>query len=474
VTTPYIVDRLGAGNYGIYVLVSVVLGYLSFLDLGLGAALTKYVAEHHAAGRLNHVERLVRTALACYLVVGIAGGIVIALGGVLLVEYVLTLGPADAKVARDAFLIAAVGFAVNLPGQTFYAVPAGLQRFDVVVARSILLGSATVGAAVLVLALGYGLVAVLLATLVLTFATALVFFVRTRRLLPEISFRPGFYRPEFRELTGFGVLKSAQRISTQLVFQLDRFVIAAFQPIAAVAYYAVPLSLTQRSLKLVGNVGMAVFPAASALAGRQDTRRIEELYVRAMKLAVLIALPSSAILFVYAHEIMRYWLNADFEARSSSVLMILAVANLLFALTTVPAVTLDGAGGIKASTTFGVVAATVNLGLMLVLVPTIGFEGAAWAVLANALISVPLLLGYVHTRFLDVSAMDLFQRSFARPLVATALLLPVMFWARSLVSSLVMLVLLCVASLLAFVALAVLLRTFDEFDRAAVRSLMRR
>jgi hypothetical protein len=35
-------------------------------------------------------------------------------------------------------------------------------------------------------------------------------------------------------------------------------------------------------------------------------------------------------------------------------------------------------------------------------------------------------------------------------------------------------VLLCVVSLLAFVALAVLLRTFDEFDRAAVRSLIRR
>jgi len=72
-----------------------------------------------------------------------------------------------------------------------------------------------------------------------------------------------------------------------------------------------------------------------------------------MKLAALMGIPTSAIMFFYAHEIMQHWLSAKFDAKSSSVLMILAAANLLYAFTTVPAVTLDATGRIKVATACG-------------------------------------------------------------------------------------------------------------------------
>src|SRR4051812_44400504 len=48
VTTPYIANQLGPSLYGLYVLIAAILGYFAFLDLGLGAALTKYVAQYDA------------------------------------------------------------------------------------------------------------------------------------------------------------------------------------------------------------------------------------------------------------------------------------------------------------------------------------------------------------------------------------------------------------------------------------------
>jgi O-antigen/teichoic acid export membrane protein len=473
-TTPYIVTSLGVDLYGIYVLVSAVLGYFTFLDLGIGAALTKYVAEYHARDDLPRVGRLIRTALALFLIFGTMGGLVIAGATTFLVDHVLTLEAQDTDLAKAAFLIGALGFVVNLPGQVFFTVPVALQRFDVVVKRTLVLGTASIAGTVAVLALGYGLIAVLLINLSVTVVTTVLFYTRTRALVPGVSFRPRLHRREVRLLLSFGVLRATQRVSTQIVFQLDRFVVAAFLPIAAVAYYAVPLSLSQRVMKLVGNVGVAVFPAASALAGQQDDRRIAELYLRGMKLTALIGLPTSMIMFVYAHEIMLNWLNAEFEVESSTVLMILAAANLLFAFTTVPAVTLDATGRIRASTAFGLLAAGTNVVLVLTLVPTVGVEGAAWAVFGNAAIQVPLLLWYMHTRTLPMGLSALIRVSLARPLAAAGILMPAMVWARSLATNLAALVVLCVVTALVYFGLTIVLRVYDARDRALLRSFLGR
>jgi O-antigen/teichoic acid export membrane protein len=474
VTTPYIVRNLGVDSYGLYLIISVVMGYFSFLDLGLGAALVKYISEYDAAGDARAVERFVRTGSGLLLVVGALGAAAIAVFSSFLVERVLTLGESEEDVARVGFYLGALGFFVNLPAQTFSVVPAALQRFDVVVVRTIAFGTAAIAGTIVVLALGYGLLAVLVVNLVITVLTAVSFYLKSRTLLPGVSFLPRISRPELRLLMGFGTLRAAQRISTRIVFQLDRLVVGAFAPIAAVTYYAVPLSVSQRIAGLVGNVGTAVFPAASALTGKRDDRRVRELYLRATKLAALIAIPIASIMFFYAHEIMRYWLGPEFEDNSSGVLMILAVANLLFAATTVPAVTLDAIGRIRVSTVFALIAAATNLVLVFALVPTIGFQGAAWAVLGNAAIMVPLVLYYVHSRVLEVSFGELFGRSLARPLLAAAVLAPAMIWMRQYATNLALVAVLCLVTLLAYVGLTVVLGAFDARDRSLLRSFVRR
>ncbi len=474
VTTPYIVLNLGVDVYGLYVIVSMVMGYFSFLDLGIGSALVKYIAEYDAVGDRKAVERFLRTGSGLYLLLGAFGGGAIAALSSLLVDHVLTLPSSETDIAKVAFYFAALGFMVNLPAQTFSVVPVALQRFEVVAVRTIIFGTIGIGSTVVVLALGYGLIAVLAANLAITIVTAVSFYRKTRTLLPDVSFRPRICRTELRLLLRFGALKAVQRASTQIVFQLDRLVVGAFAPIAAVAYYSIPLSLSQRISGLVGNVGTAVFPAASALAGQRDDRRAEELYLRAMKLSMLVAIPMSSILFIYAHQIMRYWLNEEFAINSSRVLMILAVANLLFSMTTVPAVVLDATGHIRVSTTFGLVAAVTNLVLVLTLVPAIGFQGAAWAVLANAVVIVPPMLVYVHKRVFPIGLGKLLRSAILRPLLAAAILWPAMLVVRQFATSLLTISLLCIATLLAYVGTAIVVGAIDARDRSLIRSLVRR
>src|ERR1035437_10688053 len=69
VTVPYIVKKLGYDAYGVLSLVSMVVGYFAFLDLGLGDAVIKYVSHYHVLKRSEeHTSELQsRQYLVCRL-----------------------------------------------------------------------------------------------------------------------------------------------------------------------------------------------------------------------------------------------------------------------------------------------------------------------------------------------------------------------------------------------------------------------
>src|SRR5438552_1502243 len=71
VLTPFILHQVGPASYGLWVLVGSVVGYGALLDLGIGNAIIKYVAEYRAKGQLDQAQQLVATALWLYAALGL-------------------------------------------------------------------------------------------------------------------------------------------------------------------------------------------------------------------------------------------------------------------------------------------------------------------------------------------------------------------------------------------------------------------
>ena len=71
ITTPYVVHKLGDSEYGIISIVMIFIGYLSFLDLGIGWAIIKFVAEYKAHDSRDEIKKIVQTSLSVFL----AGGL---------------------------------------------------------------------------------------------------------------------------------------------------------------------------------------------------------------------------------------------------------------------------------------------------------------------------------------------------------------------------------------------------------------
>lgn len=155
--TPYIVRELGRDAYGLVVIVSLVAGYLALLDLGLGSAAIKYVAEFHSQGRKDLVRGAIGTTLTVFLLMGLVGVGAIVVLATFFVGQVFKKIPADLlSTATYVLYVGAGGFLCNMVSGVFSSAIAAVNRFDITNKIGVVIGSLVTLGSVAVLAMGYG------------------------------------------------------------------------------------------------------------------------------------------------------------------------------------------------------------------------------------------------------------------------------------------------------------------------------
>lgn len=425
VSIPILVHGLGLSAYGLYVLSNVLTSYWLFLDLGLTTTLIWAVAKHHARRDQEGLEKIIGTAFTVMAGLGLFAGSALALLVILGVDRFLHIPAALGADARFVLYLTAISLASNLSMAVFYCVPQGLQRLDLTAKRNVVLVTLSTVGQIAAVQLGGGLRWVVGIGVGVNLLGLFSFMLVTRRLLPGCSIRPRVDRWAVRELAGFSSMKLVGQICTQIVFQLDRVILAALLPIEALAFYSVPLSIAQRLIFLQGAVGGAFFPAAAAMHHSQQPDRVRELYLHALKLVTVVILPIVVLMALLGHPVLELWLGTAFADRSSDILTVLGIAFGAASIFGVSALAADATGHVRLTSAFAVISAAINISLTLLLVPRFGAIGAAWALLANMGLQGGFFAVLFQYRFLAVHTKDLLT-TLARPalcvLVPSALL----------------------------------------------------
>jgi len=474
-TTPYIVNTLGTNAFGVYSIIGVVMGYFSFMDLGLGNAIIKYLAEYWGKRDYKKISAVIGTSLVVYTLIGFLGAFILAMGTGILVNRLLTV-PADlTNVAYFAFYVSALGFLINMPLAIFGNIPNALQRMDITNIRNIIIGTINTLGIVYLLYHGYGLAQIVILNVILSVVGIIVYIVVSKKLLPGVSFRPAFDRVIFKKLFSFGIFKFVNQMAGQIIFQLDKLLIGLFLPIAWVAYYTVPLTLAAKAMSLVFNVAGAFFPTASELSGRRDKTAFYDLYVRSMKLVSILVIPLFVMLFLYSRQILAFWVKGDFADKATITLQLLALAYLIQSFTTVPSLAAESLGKPKVTAAWSMVAAVVNLILCLIFIPLMGINGAALAIFLNSLLVCPISVFYINKKVIGFSNRRLFFEAMSKALLAVILVLP-LFWVLKiyLVKNLALLLLAILLGEVVYFGVSFAIGVIDKKDREIVAVFLKR
>ena len=109
-TIPILIRGLGTDRFGILLLVWMLIGYFNLFDLGLGRALTKFVAERLGKRADKSLPYLVWTGLTFMLALGIVGALVVGGSTPWLVYDALKIPAALQPESQSAFYILAFQF----------------------------------------------------------------------------------------------------------------------------------------------------------------------------------------------------------------------------------------------------------------------------------------------------------------------------------------------------------------------------
>ena len=359
VLTRVLLRHLGAGTYGLWIVLLALVSYLGLLDIGVGTAAVQRVARLRALGDQEGVADLIRTTWVFFAVSGVVA-VLITVVLAPLVSSFLNLGAISPSQAGATLVILGVMSALTFLAVVPNSVLFGSGRGDRLSQIGLVALLATqVGQVVAVLA-GAGLIALaILQTAGVGLGLALTASVAGR--VTGSSLRRGrFSRPLLKELLRFGGLQSVVSLGGVVSYQLDALVIGIILPVAQVAPYSVALNTSNFTRNLSTQGSSLLLPTYSHFDAVADRRRQTRYFVNGVMACLVLAVPMIISLAAFGEPILKLWLGSV-PPKTYQIMIALGVVNALQLPGHQCFLFLTGVGRNRQLARLAVIAAAVNL-----------------------------------------------------------------------------------------------------------------
>jgi O-antigen/teichoic acid export membrane protein len=374
--TPFILHRLGASDYGLWVLTGSVVAYGSLLDLGIGGAVVKYVAEHVARGEGEQAKRLVSTSLWLYTALGIVAFLLFA-GLAPLFPRFFNVPPDQHDLAFWLVVLMGAALGISLPAAAASAVLQGLHRYDLLNLVSVTSTLLSAAASVTVLLLGGGLFGLVAVSLPVVLLSQLLAIWLVHRTAPWLGF--GWRGARFalvRPVLSYSVSVFVVQFATRLQLKTDELVIGRFLPLGALAPYALARKLSELTLMLPGQFMKVLLPLASELEAGNDRARLRALYIAGTRLSLVIAVSIGGALILLSGRFIEAWVGRGFIG-AAPLVVILAAAGIVSAGIWPAGSILQGIGRHRWLAVSSFITGVANIALSIILVQRLGVSGVA-------------------------------------------------------------------------------------------------
>jgi O-antigen/teichoic acid export membrane protein len=417
-STPYIVHTLGKEAYGVYALISVFIGYVSLLELGIGASIIKYVSEYYVDKRYDRINKLVSTAFVLFFGLGLAGTLIV----LMFREYfATTLFKVPTNLIGDTvyvFTVAGIAFFFTFVFGIFISVLVGLQRMDLTNEISIVFGILNIAGIVSLLWLGYGLKEVVILSSLNGIIGVLISMYISKRITPTLSLTPKFFDKSYvKSIFHFSLYVFASKIAVLVYQNFGKLIVGIFLPIRYVTIYAVGAMLSSFIYRISGLVVAPVLPASSELLAKKDTGSLKELFLRGTKYVTIINIPSIVFLGIFADEIIRLWMGEGFE-ESVLVFRILLIGLFIETMQHIGGNMLPGIGKPKIGSYYATGTTLMTIILSIILLNKFGLIGAAIGSTIAQLIIVSIFIPHL-CRIFEIRRVDFLTKAIIKPIIVS-------------------------------------------------------
>ncbi|MCK4830352.1 flippase, partial [bacterium] len=384
--------ELGPSGLGLYTLVFTIYMFgMQFAAFGIGAALTKYIAEYY--DNQQKIKEFVSSGIIGSIVSGSVMGVLLyLLSGLISIQFFHSPEMTELlKITTFCFPFIAMQKAVigtlnGLRKMKWYAVVNIVQNVAVLVVTL-----------VLVLWLNMGVRGAVIGFVAPTIVVGVLSLILVRGYFTA---GPVVMTPILKELSRFGFYIVLANSIGMINMQIDSLMVGHFMNETEVGYYAVAIVFMQGVILLPQVVQRVTTPTIATYYGKRDFEQIRKLIKNTMFRTFIGILCISVILAIFGKFLITVFFTEEFLPAYIPMLILLIGYSICAPVGSVGS-TLSSIGKVNIVFKMTALCASINTILNLVLIPSFGLIGAASATSISQIITLLIHLSFIKKYVFD-------------------------------------------------------------------------
>ncbi|WP_274309147.1 oligosaccharide flippase family protein [Solibacillus daqui] len=328
--TPFLIRTLGQADYGIYALALAIAGYLSLLDLGIGNAIVRYIAQNQAIGTKKKEAQLVGYFFKIFSYIGLAT-LVIGLSIALNLQNVVSsdFTNEQIKTLQWMILVLTVNFAVGFILNTFSAVLQAYEKFIFLKVANVLRVSLTPIISVFYLFYSTNLIVL---TVILALVNSAVLIVSYFYYKKALNIKMSFERVQKdlkKEILGYSFVIFVVAIADKLYWQTDQILLGILKNPETVAVFALAIQFVNIFMSLSIAINSVFLPRVTHIVSAENyVNQLNALFIKVSKFQTFVMGLFLSGFVIIGEAFIELWVGKTFELTYVIVLILMSTFSL--------------------------------------------------------------------------------------------------------------------------------------------------
>lgn len=403
---PFYFTYVSIEEYGVWLAIQGVIGMITIAEFGGDIYLTTKIADNSVFSSPPELTTQISTMVFFKFVLSLVF-IFIGVSVYFFLNEIIT-SKIDVPVLRNVFLLSLLILVLGVYFSTISAILNARHHYILVNTTTSSFAIVTPLLSLLLLALGYGIVAFALSMLISTIIQHFILFLALIKKYPFIKVRfasISFFsiKEAYRYSKNFYLLKLSAMIRTNyIVLAISHLTSTSF-----VTVYNITNRIPSTIPSYISKIAIGLFPSFAGLYAGGDMQKIKKVYLKLSKIVWRLSVFSFILVVGFNEEFVTLWVGADKYA-GFWVMLFLALYMSKYIIFTSMGTIIYATGKYERWPTWAGVETALSIILSYLFFIFWGLEGIIFGFLVSAFVTATYLFNLVH-RILEIDTVEFFK-----------------------------------------------------------------
>jgi len=402
IVTPIVLTYLDKTEYGIWVIIGSVLGYMGLMDFGITGAISVIIAKNNTKDKEEHINIIINNAFLLQSLIGLF----IILIGVIISFYFYDFFDIDNYSKDDAwivFIMAVIGYGISFPSKSLKGLIKARQMISLAVWLEFFMFISVTSLNLYFLHLQFGLLALPLGTIIIRLLSYPIYMFFAKRAYPKLKFSISYISLDYiKDIFNVSSIWFIGMIAAMVIYSTDTILIGKLLDISLVTIYTLTFRLSEVFREFIYSISLTLMPAIGQIMGMGDMDKARKIYLSSQPLILSLAIVASIFVFLFNSYFVSFWVGDSYFAgeQLSLVFAIMLFTTVVFHSSSL---ILSADLRIKEVTTIRLLEAFINIVLTIWFLKLYGLIGAAIATLISSILTSFWYIPYLAMKHLQIS-----------------------------------------------------------------------